>query len=151
MSREPNDIDSAGGHEWPERTGRPRVLVENPDRADLEAHATILRSAGYDVALCCGPRESGGTLHQCPVLEGARCSLVDGADVVVSTSSLARSDEILAELDRSQVRVVVEASAPDSDRLGRVAPAATLLPQPVTAELLERAVSDALAKGEPRA
>ena len=41
--------------EWPEQTGKPRVLIENPDGADLWAHAEVLREAGYDVATCAGP------------------------------------------------------------------------------------------------
>lgn len=41
--------------QWPEQTGKPRVLIENPDGADLWAHAEVLRKAGYDVATCVGP------------------------------------------------------------------------------------------------
>ena len=40
--------------EWPEQSGKARVLIENPDRADLWAHAELLREAGYDVTTCVG-------------------------------------------------------------------------------------------------
>jgi hypothetical protein len=45
--------------EWPERDGRRRVLVENPDDAELWAHARVLLEAGYEVATCTGPAAAG--------------------------------------------------------------------------------------------
>lgn len=41
-----------------------------------------LRDAGYDVAVCPGPR---GRVAPCPLLVGQACPLVSGADLVVST------------------------------------------------------------------
>ena len=43
---------------WPESSPKPRVLVENPDGAELWAHAEILRDAGYEVATCAGPADA---------------------------------------------------------------------------------------------
>ena len=130
---------------WAPRTTKPRVLVENPDRAELLAHADILREAGYDVAVCTGPDVGrGGRACGCPLLEGERCTLVDGADVVVSTSSLSGSDDILAALHaQGSLPIVFEVSPPDLDRYGEAAPEAILLPQPVTAKSLLDAVTDA--------
>jgi hypothetical protein len=56
--------------EWPAQTGKTRVLIENPDRADLWAHADVLRKAGYDVAMCSGPTEAGEQQEHatCPLL-----------------------------------------------------------------------------------
>jgi hypothetical protein len=38
-------------------------------------------AAGLATAMCAGPRARGE--HGCPVLEGGRCPLADGADVIV--------------------------------------------------------------------
>ena len=145
MSSKEHDIEVARDHEWPERTERSRVLVENPDRAELLAHATILRDAGYDVAVCCGPRATSGEKGHCPLVDGERCSLVDGADVVVSTTSLSRGDEIISALDEVDgARIIVEIPAPAMRRLSLLAPSTTALPQPVTGTSLRAAVEKAL-------
>ena len=130
--------------EWPEPSGKPRVLIENPNRADLWAHAELLREAGYDVAMCGGP--TAGTEHVswlrrrrldpadpqtmehqertlCPLVAGGHCPLVEGADVVVSTIQLTDSNEILAKLSaRSSPALVVEGTSSelerDSDAIG---------------------------------
>jgi len=72
-------ISTGGGMpSWPPNRRGPRVLVEVPG-----AHwrlAPALLPSGVEVVGCSGPtRQSGG----CPLLHGARCPLVDGADVVV--------------------------------------------------------------------
>ena len=138
--------------EWPARSGKSRVLIENPDRADLLAHADILREAGYDVAICSGPTEAEGERAcSCPLLEGQGCSLVDGADAVVSTASLTHSHDILAALSATgSLPIVFEASGPDLDRFRDVAGSATLLPQPVTDVSLRRAVAEAEAGKSPQ-
>lgn len=71
----------AGVAPWPEtQPRRPRVLVEASDgRWGGEER---LRSAGYQVAVCPGPR-SRPVDDPCPLLVGRRCPLVDGADLVV--------------------------------------------------------------------
>ena len=123
---------------WPARGGGLRVLVENPNRAVRSAYADMLREAGYDVATCGGP--AGAQVH-CPLVEGKRCRLVEQADVVVSTSDLAESREILAALaSRGGVSVVFEVPEPLLGSYCDVAGDATLVPSPVTEESLRAAV-----------
>jgi hypothetical protein len=122
------------------------VLVENPDGAYLSAQAAVLRAAGYEVATCVGPEEAGAAAVDCPLLAGRRCPLVDGADVVVSTSSLTGCREILAAMSASDCPpVVLEAPPPSFDRYRDVAGDAVLLPYPVTAGRLRGAVALAAA------
>jgi hypothetical protein len=122
--------------DWPEQSGKPRVLIENPDQADLWAHADVLREAGYDVAVCAGPTAEPERVPWfrrlfwadpepverpertlCPLLSEGHCPLVEGADVVVSTTSLTDSHEILATLSaRSSPGVVVEGTTAGLER-----------------------------------
>ncbi len=149
--------------EWPEPSGKPRVLIENPDRADLWAHADLLRKAGYDVAQCVGPTAEAE--HRpwfrrlfwadpepavreertvCPLVAEGHCPLVEGADVVVSTTQLTDSREILATLSaRKSPALIVEGTSSDlekeSDAIGdSVALTAPILPQQLV-EAVERA------------
>ena len=94
--------------EWPAQTGKTRVLIENPDRADLWAHAAVLRDAGYEVAMCSGPASAGEQQEHttCPLLTEGHCPLVEGADVVVSTTQLKNGREILAALNARSPRRV---------------------------------------------
>jgi hypothetical protein len=137
--------------EWPPRSGRPRVLVEDPDGAVLWASARILEEAGYDVACCQGPTPAGGGVARtcCPLLTGGACPLVEGADVVVSTTSLPESAEILEAVASHRAPLVV--AGPERVVCERVEPigAGTALPFPVTTEKLVGAVAAALE--EPRA
>jgi GNAT superfamily N-acetyltransferase len=74
-----------GAPPWPEAGVRgPRVLVESRNgRWGGEAQ---LREAGFQVAVCPGP--TGRVAEDpCPLLEGRRCALVDGADIVVNDLS----------------------------------------------------------------
>jgi hypothetical protein len=111
------------------------VLIENPDGADLWAHAEVLREAGYDVAMCVGPTaetehvpwfrrrhlywaDPQPTERQkrtlCPLVSEGHCPLVEGADVVVSTTRLTDSREILGTLSaRSSPALVVEGTSSD--------------------------------------
>ena len=153
---------------WPESTGKPRVLIENRNRADLWAHAEILRGAGYDVALCHGPSKPVerrpwyrrrpsyfGNPEQlqpdeertlCPLVVAGRCSLVEGADVVVSTTELDESREVLAALSsRGTPALVVEGPRSHLERDREVIGAATAIEFPVTEKRLLSAVEDALA------
>jgi hypothetical protein len=124
--------------EWPAQTGKPRVLIENPDGADLWAHAEVLREAGYDVATCVGPTSETKRVPWfrrrplywadpqpmerqkrtlCPLVAEGHCPLVEGADVVVSTTQLTDSHEILATLSaRSSTALVVEGTSSDLER-----------------------------------
>jgi RimJ/RimL family protein N-acetyltransferase len=63
---------------WPGTHERPRVLIES--RRTRSSSEETLRRIGFDVAVCNGPCRSHGS---CPVLEGERCPLVEGADAVV--------------------------------------------------------------------
>ena len=156
--------------EWPEQTGKPRVLIENPDGADLWAHAEVLREAGYDVATCAGPTAETkrvpwfrrGHLYWadpqpmerqertlCPLVAGGHCPLAEGADVVVSTTQLTDSREILATLSaRSTPALVVEGTSSglerDSDVIGdSVEITLPVLPRQLV-EAVERARSRAI-------
>jgi hypothetical protein len=117
--------------EWPAETGRARVLIENPNRADLWAHANLLRDAGYDVAMCGGPAPEPERLPwyrrlttagvpkaerrertHCPLVAEGHCPLVEGADVVVSTTQLIDSREIHAKLSaRTSPVLIVEGTS----------------------------------------
>lgn len=128
--------------DWSERQGRPRVLVENPDTAQLWAYAGILRDAGYDVATCTGEHPDGK--DRCPLIEAGHCGLVEGADVVVSTCSIHRGDRLLAVLgSKGSTPIVVEVPPPDFERYSQLAESATLLATPVTGQALLDAVAQA--------
>jgi hypothetical protein len=142
--REPQTIEAGT---WGERRGRPRVLVENPDAAQLWAYAETLREDGYDVATCPGEHPDGS--DRCPLIETGRCTLVEGADVVVTTCAIGRSDRLLEVLGLiGSPPVVFEAPRPAFARWAELAGDATLLPEPVTTrELLEAA--DRARRGAP--
>jgi hypothetical protein len=131
---------------WPKEPGRPRVLVEDPDGAVLWASARVLEEAGYDVACCQGPSGVGDGLPRtcCPLLVGAACPLVEGADVVVSSTSLPQSAEIQEAVARHEAELVV--GGPErvvAERLERIGTGAPL-PYPISPEKLVRAVAAAL-------
>ena len=151
--------------EWPEQNGKARVLIENPDGADLWAHADVLRKAGYDVATCVGPttetehvpwfrrrlldwEDPQPTERQkrtlCPLVAEGRCPLVEGADVVVSTSQLTDSREILAILSaRSSPALVVEGTSSDLERDSDVIGNSVEIKLPVVPQQLVEAVERA--------
>jgi hypothetical protein len=142
---------------WPESRGdRHRVLIENPDAADLWAHADALREAGYEVATCLGPtpahergpwyrRRPSRAGDPCPLLGHGSCPLVDGADVVVSTTQLTDSRKIVAALRAQRsLPVIVEGTTADLERDSDAIGDAREIEQPVTPALLLAAVDDAL-------
>ena len=151
--------------EWPEHLGKPRVLIENPDRADLWAHADLLREAGYDVAICGGPvaeiapapwyrRLFSPTAAPdpaelrprvlCPLVTGGHCPLVEGADVVVSTTRLTDGGEILTALSaRTDLALVVEGTSADLDREAAAIGDSVAITLPVLPQQLVRAVEQA--------
>jgi hypothetical protein len=132
--------------DWSTRRGRKRVLVENPDGAQLWAYAEVLREAGYDVATCTGEHPDGK--DRCPLIETGRCGLVEGADVVVSTCSIQRGDKVLAVLgSKGSTPIVFEAPRPELERYSHLAENATLIATPVT----ERALLDAVARATSEA
>jgi hypothetical protein len=66
---------------WPQdEHRRGRILVES--RNGRWGGETRLREAGFQVAVCPGPRSRPAS-DPCPLLVGEPCELVDGADVVV--------------------------------------------------------------------
>jgi hypothetical protein len=151
--------------EWPEQSGNPRVLIENPDRADLWAHAAVLREAGYDVAMCAGPtaetehvpwfrrrQQDWADPHPterqkrtvCPLVAEGHCPLVEGADVVVSTTRLTDSREVLATLStRSSPALVVEGTSSDLERASDVIGGSVEIKLPVLPQQLVEAVERA--------
>ena len=168
--RAPHCIDPG---DWPERSPRPRVLIENPDAAEVWAHAEILREAGYDVATCTGPvagRESVSMFQRgslpiedalparapdrtvCPLVAGERCPLVEGADVVITTTALTDARGILAAHSyEGRAALVVEGTSGALTRHSDVIGDATVIQQPVTQEQLLAAVKGALGStSEPR-
>lgn len=59
---------------------RVRLLVEDDQPAAAVSDFSLFQDAGFDVAFCGGPEGDPGN---CPLLDGRRCMLVDGADVVL--------------------------------------------------------------------
>ena len=134
--------------EWEARQGRERVLIENPDAAQLWAYAEVLREAGYDVATCTGEHPGGEGL--CPLIESGHCGLVEGADVVVSTCSMQRGETLLAVLgSTTSTPVVFEVPQPQRGRYAHLADNAILVPTPVTEQGLLDAVAEAAAQPGP--
>lgn len=141
-SRKPRLIATG---EWDTRGGRTRVLVENPDHVELWAYAELLREHGYDVATCAGQDYEGST--RCPLLESGRCSIVEAADVVVSSCSLVEGDAILAMLAaKGSPPVVFEAPQPQFERYRKLAPQAKLIALPVTERAFLATVAEASAR-----
>ena len=144
-----NDESQPEHHEWGASGDGPRILIENPDRAELWAHEEVLRDAGYEVASCVGPARVGAGesgRRTCPLLTDGECSLVSGADVVISTTSLGDSRAILATLSaRISPRLIVEGTKLELARNKDVTPDAIEVAQPVTPDALLAAVAKALA------
>jgi CheY-like chemotaxis protein len=78
---------------WP---GRPRVLIEHADETAGLGLASVLREAGYSVAVCPGPAER----ERCPLTGPEGCAIAHGADVVVSSLGLEQAEtrEVLQAL-----------------------------------------------------
>jgi len=65
---------------WPADSHRLRLLVEDPDPALAVSDFVEFRMAGFDVAVCSGPRASP---CECPLLRDGVCGLVDECDVLL--------------------------------------------------------------------
>jgi hypothetical protein len=126
---------------WPPRkSGKPRVLLEHPDHAVLWDSAKTLRDAGYEVRICGGPDAD----HSCPLVEFGSCTLVDDADVIVSSTRLWSSKEILDVYSRGITpKLVVEAGSDELEELAERLPDAVFLPRPFSQHGLRAAVSRA--------
>ena len=149
---------------WPDAGERQRVLIENPDRAELWAQARILQEAGYEVATCGGPweplggphhltgRADGGRRTRCPLLELGHCPLAEGADLTISSTSLTDGAEIIAaHRSRRSAALIVEPSGPVDTEVDDV-DGTVFMRLPVTGETLRGAVRRVLAAGpEPGA
>jgi len=98
--RHGDKVDQIEPGEWPERSGRARVLIEHPDPATVWAEAEAMRDAGYDVAVCAGPTRASDRTSKptaCPLLVDGRCALVDHAVVVESPVTEGRLLEAVAD------------------------------------------------------
>jgi hypothetical protein len=118
------------------------VLIENPDGAELWAHADVLREAGYDVAMCGGPaaKTEEHDHTNCPLVTEGRCPLVEGADVVVSTTRLIDGREILKALSARSTPLVVEGTTFDLERDADVTGDALEITLPIMPSQLVEAV-----------
>lgn len=75
------EISTIGGMPgWPTASAGRRVLVEQRGWFGNE-RVEALRSAGYDVRQCTGPRRQAG--RACPLLTSGHCRLVEQADLIV--------------------------------------------------------------------
>jgi hypothetical protein len=106
----PKEIEHVGTR-WTEPNGKLHVVVEHPDFDGLELRAEILREAGYEVAMCSGP-QAGSRRNRttCPLVVGGSCTLIEHADVVVTTCLLRDADEIIDKLTKVGAPLVVETS-----------------------------------------
>ena len=131
---------------WP---GHPRVLIEHPDEAVGLRFASILRQAGYAVAVCPGPEQS----EQCPLAGAEGCAVAHGADVVVSSLGLERPEarEVLQSLQARcpETALVVEVAPGQEAELHDLLAGCDLLDSPVVPEQLVASVRRALAARGP--
>jgi hypothetical protein len=109
----------------PPSTGRrPRVLIEDSHPALEISDFAAFRDAGFDVAYCSGPAgESAGSGHArgpCPLLCGADCEILAGADVVLH--GLDPASGVAADIRwwHPELPVVVKTDAPAPDGCTRI-------------------------------
>jgi hypothetical protein len=143
----------ANVHEVPpwQATARTRVLIEHPDRSVLWGYRTALVDGGYEVATCTGPGSDDVDVVRCPLLEDGSCPLVEGADIVLSTCSLARSDEILDRLlAAGTAEIVFELPEPTKPRYRTFDGLVSFLTDPVTETSLMSAVGRSAARSRLR-
>jgi DNA-binding NtrC family response regulator len=68
---------------WGAPGTKPRIVIENADPAERWVEDRILADAGYEVVTCAGPDTP--RTGPCPLVVGADCPGIAGADVVVSS------------------------------------------------------------------
>ena len=84
---------------------RLRLLVEDDQPAAAVSDFSLFQDAGFDVAFCSGPEGDPGN---CPLLNGRRCMLVDGADVVLHGLDSGLGIASAIRNQRPELPVVVE-------------------------------------------
>lgn len=135
---------------WP-WVGQPRVLIEHRDESAGLELASVLRRAGYAVAVCPGPERA----QDCPLAGPEGCAVAHGADVIVSSLGIDRPEtrEVLRalRLRLPGTPLIVEAPAGEKAEWQDVLEGCDLLTSPVVPEQLVASVQAALAKsrGEP--
>ena len=100
--------------------------------------------------MCSGPTEAGEQQEHttCPLLTEGHCPLVEGADVVVSTTQLKDGREILAALSaRSTPGLVVEGTRSELEREHEAITGAVELTLPVLPQQIVEAVERARSTG----
>ena len=135
---------------WP-WVGTPRVLIEHPDESAGLALASILRQAGYAVAVCPGPEQS----EHCPLTGPEGCAVAHGADVVVSSLGFERPEarEVLQalRLRRPGTPLIVEVPPGDNAEWQDLLEGCDVIASPVQPDELVASVRAALAKSRPDA
>lgn len=135
---------------WPTRSGRARVLVEDADGASQWAVRGILAQARYDVAVCDGPERL--PKHRCPLVTDGRCSLAEGADVVLNSLPLTHEpnrdllDALRARLPETPV--IVEETRLRASRYQDAMGGCRLLPAPTNGRAILTAVDATLDEGK---
>jgi DNA-binding response OmpR family regulator len=133
---------------WP-WVGQERVLIEHPDESAGLALASILRQAGFAVAVCPGPEQS----EHCPLTGPEGCAVAHGADVVVSSLGLERPEaaEVLQalRLRRPGTPLIVEVPPGDHAEWQELLEGCDLIVSPVVPDELVARVRDALARTKP--
>jgi hypothetical protein len=137
----------------PWRFARPRALIEHADPAVAFDYVSVLRRAGYSVAICPGPSGSPDSPERCALTTGEPCTLVDGADVVVSCLGVEAREKraVLESLRRHHPDkpLVVEIAAGDFDRYEDLLAGAHVIVSPVEGGELLAAVNDAVHTAAP--
>jgi DNA-binding response OmpR family regulator len=135
---------------WP-WVGQPRVLIEHADESAGLALASILRQAGYAVAVCPGPEQA----EHCPLTGPEGCAVAHGADVVVSSLGVERPEarEVLQALrmQRPGTPLIVEVPPGDNAEWQDLLEGCDVIASPVQPDELVASVRAALAKSRPDA
>ena len=136
---------------WSAPTGRPRVLIEDPDGAIRWASESFLVREGFDVAACGGPEVMGR--HTCPLVADGHCQLSAGADVVYTSLAWHKPEnrEVLMALRARHpgTPVVVEIPYPEVERFRDVLEGCHLVHTPVGRAAMVAAIRTALEQGVP--
>src|SRR5690242_3824429 len=105
---------------WNGSGHRAKVLIEHPDAAEAGARAEAIKAAGFDVAMCLGPRKrtrvpwlarrraaywedepqpsNHAQTEVCTLLTHGDCPLVADADLVLTSKKLTQATAIHSAL-----------------------------------------------------